>query len=109
MTLFIKPYRIVASLVEQAKGLEADVFSGKWIEFESSMSIEGTVIPVTAIVMQTIRPNKHEEWLLRPCDFEKARDWVFDTSIISRDDKPQLIWLLNTMEDDAEIYLQLSW
>ena len=86
-----------------------ELSASNWIEFESNITIEDAEIPFIAVVANHFRANSSEEWLLRPRDFEKTRDWVFDTTIISRQDKPQIMWLLNTMEDDPEIYLHLSW
>jgi hypothetical protein len=109
MTLFIKPCRIIDPPSEPSEARDPALSATNWIEFESNINIEDAEIPFVAVVVSHFRVNSSEEWLLRPRDFEKARDWVFDTSIISREDKPRIMWLLNTMEDDSEIYLHLSW
>jgi hypothetical protein len=108
MTVFIKPCRIIDPLNELARGINPELPTGNWIEIESSIQIEDADIPLMAIIIHSA-DTKVEEWLLRPLDFEMARDWVFDTSIIAKADKPRLMWLLNTMEEDSELYMHLSW
>jgi len=107
MTIIITPYRL--GNFRHVTDVEDFLPSQGWSEYDSRIQIEDRefVLGVRFIPHLGAKPDSGV-LLVRPKDFEQARDWVFDSDAIGKADKHTLLDLLNTLEDDETLYLHFT-
>jgi len=113
MTIIITLFRLVDLPAYSYSNYSEDpLIPEGWPEFESCIQLEDAAFALGIRFISRGQAQAHDEThqlFVRPRDFEQARDWVLDTHSIKKNNKPELLDMLNALEEDRNLYMHFSW